>query len=203
MRCHNPFGFLPGAVTFWTIVIYAAILIPLVYVHESVPPAPSARTIAASGLNLTEAWWDLTTIAKSYHPYNSRENEVVGDFILKRIEEILVRNGVDYDKEESGGVKWGKSHITERSASRSAAVTVFDDNISNVTWAAASRVLSYGNAGYFEGTNKMVYIRGSEDEEGKWWESNRDIRLIGKGGVLVNAHYDSSVLHLLSPLCRC
>lgn len=193
MKCHNPFGFSPAAVTFWTIVVYAAILIPLVVIHESVPPARSPSSIGASGINLTEAWWDLTTITKSYHPYNSRENEHVGDYILKRIEEILNRTGIDWTKEDSGGVKWGKSHLAERSASP--AVTVFDDNVSNVTWAAGSKILSYGNAGYFEGTNKMVYIRGTEDEEGKWWQSpNRDVRLIGKGGVLVNAHYDSSVL---------
>ncbi|KAH7362854.1 putative zinc metalloprotease [Plectosphaerella cucumerina] len=187
MRCHNPFGFRPGPVTLWTVVIYAALLIPLVWIHESVPPVPS--TIPA-GINLTEAWWDLTTISRDYHPYNSHENEVVGDYLLQRISEILDRSGLHWTKEDAGGVKWGKSSIEPRASSP--AVTVFDDNVSNVTWASGSKVLSFGNAGYFEGTNKMIYIRGTEDEEGEWWRSpNRDVRLIGRGGVLVNAHYDS------------
>jgi Zn-dependent M28 family amino/carboxypeptidase len=39
----------------------------------------------------------------------------------------------------------------------------------------------------------MVYIRGSEDEEGDWWneKSLETMKTHGKGGVLVNAHYDS------------
>lgn len=74
-------------------------------------------------------------------------------------------------------------------------MTVFDDNLANVTWATDIGMLGDHTAGvgtYFEGTNKLVYIRGTEDEEGEWWKSGKnDVRVIGKGGVLVNAHYDS------------
>lgn len=71
------------------------------------------------------------------------------------------------------------------------AVTVFDDTVSNVTW-ASTKALGWYGPGYFEGTNKAVYIRGTEDEDGEWWKSkNRNVRVIGRGGVLVNAHYDS------------
>lgn len=105
MRCHNPFGFRPGPVTFWTLIVYAAFLFSLVYIHETVPPAPHSPT-PTTGINLTDAWHDLTTISKSYHPYNSRANEEVGDYILQRITEILERNEVDWTQEESGGVQW-------------------------------------------------------------------------------------------------
>ena len=79
------------------------------------------------------------------------------------------------------------------------AVTVFNDIVSNVTFSSLG---SIGTAGqgrhpgqsiYFEGTNIIVYIRGTEDDGGEWWKA--DDFGMGKsskmGGVLVNAHYDS------------
>lgn len=55
-----------------------------------------------------------------------------------------------------------------------------------------------GNAAYFEGTNIIVYIRGTLDEEGDWWKKRASHRRlpIGQGGVLVNAHYDSYAIPL-------
>ncbi|KAM0327662.1 hypothetical protein ACHAQA_005955 [Verticillium albo-atrum] len=204
MKCHNPFGFRVGPVTFWSIIIYVALLVPLLWIHETVPPAPSSPT-PTPGINLTEAWHDLTTITKHYHPYNSRDNERVGDYILERIANILDRKGINWTLERTGSVPGTKTiapnHEIDASrelSSRSSsvpAVTVFDDNISNVTWATDIGMLGDHTAGvgtYFEGTNKLVYIRGTEDEEGEWWRSGKtDVRVIGKGGVLVNAHYDS------------
>lgn len=78
-------------------------------------------------------------------------------------------------------------------------VTVFNDLLSNVTVSFGGLPGSRkggaqtGNAAYFEGNNIIVYIRGTLDEEGEWWKKrNNQRRLpIGKGGVLVNAHYDS------------
>jgi hypothetical protein len=78
-------------------------------------------------------------------------------------------------------------------------VTVFNDLLSNVTVSFGGLPGSRkdgaetGNAAYFEGTNIIVYIRGTLDEEGEWWNKRRSNRKlpIGKGGVLVNAHYDS------------
>jgi hypothetical protein len=77
-------------------------------------------------------------------------------------------------------------------------VTIFNDLQSNVTFSALG---SLGSAGlgrrpgqsvYFEGTNIIVYIRGTEDDDVEWWKaddlsSNKSLK---KGGVLVNAHYD-------------
>ena len=78
-------------------------------------------------------------------------------------------------------------------------MTVFNDLLSNVTClyggvtATASASKAQGIATYFEGTNVIVYIRGTLDEDGEWWKSvNADSsKPIGQGGVLVNAHYDS------------
>ncbi|XP_044722220.1 peptidase family m28 domain-containing protein [Hirsutella rhossiliensis] len=74
MKLCNPFAFRPGPVTFWTTVVYLAVVIPLVYVHETVPGAPADDALYG-GLNLTEAWLDLQTITRTYHPYNSHEND--------------------------------------------------------------------------------------------------------------------------------
>lgn len=81
-------------------------------------------------------------------------------------------------------------------------VTIFNDLQSNVTF---STLGSIGSAGlgrrpgqsvYFEGTNIIVYIRGTEDDEVDWWKAdNFDInKSPKKGGVLVNAHYDRYVI---------
>jgi hypothetical protein len=77
-------------------------------------------------------------------------------------------------------------------------VTIFNDLQSNVTFSALGSIGSAGlgqrpgQSVYFEGTNIIVYIRGTEDDEIEWWKaddlnSNKSFK---KGGVLVNAHYD-------------
>ncbi|OLN89797.1 Vacuolar membrane protease [Colletotrichum chlorophyti] len=202
----NPFGFTKGPVTFWLVAVYAAFIIPLVYVHESVPSIPKHLP---DGLNMTEAWLDLSIISSAYHPYNSRANDEVGAFLLKRIEEILDCNKVQWSKETgTGGVVWpkyivnvtktpGQTAARTSSVSIGSTVTVFDETTSNVTFTGISRPLGSALGGnelngvtYFEGTNKIVYIRGSQDPDGEWWKKP-DPKNIGKGGVLVNAHYDS------------
>lgn len=74
-------------------------------------------------------------------------------------------------------------------------VTVFNDLMSNVTMSFSGQPGSPASrvAAYFEGTNVLVYIRGTEDEEGEWWtkKGSRRTLPIGGGGVMVNAHYDS------------
>lgn len=67
--------------------------------------------------------------------------------------------------------------------------------MSNVTMPFAGQPGSpeSGGAAYFEGANVIVYVRGTEDEEGEWWKKQGSRRTlpIGGGGVLVNAHFDS------------
>jgi hypothetical protein len=61
-------------VTITTAVVYLAIFIPIIIIHETVPSAPKNPTVYR-GLNLTEAWLDLAELTNGYHPYNSRRND--------------------------------------------------------------------------------------------------------------------------------
>lgn len=184
----NPLAFRRGPVTFWTTLIYLAVLIPIIVVNETVPPAP--RETPFSGVNITEAWLDLTTLTQAYHPFNSHANDKVRDWLLLRIQEILDQNGASWSTDSGVGA-----------ATAADDVTVFNDVVSNLTQSMdQSRVGSNapsrangGIAAYYEGTNIMVYIRGTDDEEGEWWKRRKPKgrKLIGKGGTLINAHYDS------------
>ncbi|KAI1411915.1 hypothetical protein F5Y13DRAFT_200600 [Hypoxylon sp. FL1857] len=168
MAVANPVAFKPFAVTFWTTIAYVALLIPLIVVHETVPPPPSNPTLY-SGLNLTKSWLELTELSREYHPFNSRRNDEIHDWLLLELEEIKRRNGAN-----------------------DSSVVVLADNVSNIT--TANILFGPKAAGtYFEGTNIVVYIRGKDDPKGRWWENGAvySDKIIGKGGVLMNAHYDS------------
>lgn len=158
MRTKNPLAFRPGPVSFWTTIIYLALAVPLIWVHETVPPAPADRSLY-QGLNLTEAWLDLQTISRAYHPYNSHENDLVREFIINRTKQILDRNDLSYTTEKAGGVDWHSrsvprlhylrhlltwvrassfehqdSPVTSNDNSKPRGATLFDDRISNVSW---------------------------------------------------------------------
>jgi len=76
MRCFNPFAFSPMAVTLIITTVYILLLVPLLFIHTTVPAAPTNPTVYR-GLNLTEAWLDLTQLTDGYHPFNSRRNDDV------------------------------------------------------------------------------------------------------------------------------
>jgi hypothetical protein len=165
MALSNPIAFKPFAVSFWTTIVYLAILIPLVIVHETVPPPPSNPTLYA-GINLTKSWHDLTVLTRDYHPFNSRSNDKIHDWLLLELEEVKKQNGANDSQ-----------------------LVVLDDTSTNITVAESS-----GVGTYFEGANIIVYIRGKDDPSGQWWEDSTMMytdKVIGKGGVLMNAHYDS------------
>lgn len=198
MKLSNPFTFLPLSVTLITTAVYLAILTPLIVVHETVPPAPTNAT-AHRGLNLTEAWLDLAELSNGYHPFNSRRNDEVRDWLLRRIEGILDINGALSRLEDLGDdMEVGDSpvHGELRARTKSPPVTVFNDIVSNYTSTALATIgvdgRRLGISTYFEGSNIIVYIRGTEDEEGEWWEEPIvKGETHGKGGVMVNAHFDS------------
>lgn len=98
----NPISFRPGPVTFWTTLVYLAILIPIVIINEEPPPAPDQ--LPQGSVNLTQAWLDLTTLTKAYHPYNSRYNDEVRKFLLRRVASILDGNGVAWNTDGYVGV---------------------------------------------------------------------------------------------------
>jgi hypothetical protein len=98
MNLPSPFAFRPAQVTFWTTLVYLALVIPLVVIQETVPPAPRTST-PLPGIDLDDAWADLTAITREFHPFNSKFNEDVRVYLLERIEGILNDNGASWMKE--------------------------------------------------------------------------------------------------------
>lgn len=174
----NPLAFTPGPVTILTTLTYAALLIALVLTHVLVPTAPSHP--AHDGVNITEAWRDLQHLASTRHPFNSRENDAVRTWLLERIEDIKKESAAEYKKAST--------------SAEAPAIFVFDDIHTNLTFSsegiATTAVTTGGISVYFESTNVFVYVRGSQDDQSEWW-NKKDGKPSGKGGVLVNAHYDS------------
>ncbi len=181
----SPIRFTPLPVTIITTLVYSALIVALLVIHLVVPPAPSH---SPKGIDLVEAWRDLQEISNGFHPYNSRRNDHVRDWLLRRIEAILDDNKIIHSK-----TKFDRLFTGDAKASQ---VVVFNDVTSNVTFSSEGPRTSSGSENkpgtsvYFEGTNIIVYIRGSEDKPGDWWR-NQSERHDGRGGVLVNAHYDS------------
>ncbi|KAL2836362.1 hypothetical protein BJY01DRAFT_238308 [Aspergillus pseudoustus] len=160
----NPLAFTPWPVTLITSAVYLAFAIPLLVVHHVVPSAPSSDP---AGLSLTEAWSDLQNLTSGYRPYNSRQNDKIHEWLLQRVDEIINAAPPATTDDEN---------LPD--------VFVFDDTRSNLTFSRDNLAV------YFEGTNILVYIQGQEDSLERWWD-NPGGRPKSKGGVLVNAHYDS------------
>ena len=171
---HNPFAFTPLPVTIWTTTIFIALFAALLSTHIVVPPAPSNR-VPTPGVNLNEAWQDLQFLTNGFHPYNSRRNDAVRNWLLERIEDITRR---------SDALRLSLGSSVRRKDGNSS-VHIFNDVTSNLTFSSSNSSLSVAHTGL----NIIVYIRGTEDEPGDWWKTDA-----GSGetyGVLINAHYDS------------
>ncbi|EAT86623.1 protease [Parastagonospora nodorum] len=125
---------------------------------------PDYPSKTPDGVNLTQAWSDLEKITRRFHPYNSHANDDVRDYLLTRVKSIIASKKLGGDQ-----------------------VELIDDNESNATFSSGSTTV------YFEGTNIIVAIRGSEDDEPYHspQSSPPGERRLDNGGVLVNAHYDS------------
>lgn len=168
MAFSNPLAFTRSPVTIITTAIYIALIAILIIIQVDLPSTPSSPT-PVPGVNLTEAWQDLQLLTSQYHPYNSHRNDFVHDWLISRIQAILKKNN----------------------ASKKSAY-LFDDQVSNLTSSTAStKSLKRGAISvYFEGTNIITYIRGTEDDKDEWWE-DEDGKPSQRHGVMVNAHYDS------------
>ncbi|KAF2652811.1 putative zinc metalloprotease [Lophiostoma macrostomum CBS 122681] len=117
------------------------------------------------GTNISEAWQDLEYITRQYHPYNAHANDEVRKYLLSRVKHIIASKELASDQ-----------------------VEVIDDTISNLTFSSGSTSV------YFEGTNIIIAIRGSEDTQTFYPATQNPLaatRAAEIGGVLVNAHYDS------------
>jgi hypothetical protein len=175
----NPFAFTPSPDAFVIVAVYVALLSPLIAIHNVVPAEPASPTPVA-GVNLTEAWADLQYLTNGYHPYNSRRNDQVRSWLLRRIDDILKRNGA-----AASPSVVGDPHAVDAPA------VVFDDLTSNLTFGSMDSDISIA----FTGTNIVVYIRGTEDAPHEWGlptdPADPDPPKSSNGGVLVNAHFDS------------
>ncbi|OJK02853.1 hypothetical protein ASPACDRAFT_75958 [Aspergillus aculeatus ATCC 16872] len=186
----NPLAFTRWPVTLITTAVYLAFVIPLLVVHHVLPSAPSASS-TPDGLDLHEAWADLQVLTNGYHPYNSRRNDEVRDWLLRRVKEIVHDNDADTPgQSDHRAYQYQGFHepptIYNADDESRPTVYIFDDNQSNLSF-VGNTLKSSNTAVYFEGTNLLVYIRGEDDD---------DVDLVlgsegGSGGVLVNAHYDS------------
>lgn len=161
----NPLAFRPLPVTIISGLVYCALFVSLLLAHHHTPAAPSS-SVPFAGINITEAWFDLKFLTDGYHPYNSRRNDIVRNWLLQRLDEILESNNASYSIE------------TARAQSHDSKVTIFNDIQSNLTFSAGQ------TSTYFEGTNIIVYVRGTSDGPDGW-------RTHKGSGVMVNAHYDS------------
>lgn len=185
-RLSNPLAFTPGPVTFFTSIIYAALIVALIVTHNTVPTAPRSST-PVKGINLTEAWQDLQSLTATYHPYNSRSNDGVRKWLVGRINDILKENNVTENQPAASN----SISYSYHTGSTTPGVYLFDDTLSNLTFSSAGSTTSTnGLSVYFEGTNIIFYIRGSDDDDTEWWNDTKG-KPQDQGGVLVNAHYDS------------
>jgi hypothetical protein len=126
---------------------------------------PKCPSSTPVGTNITQAWLDLEHITGQFHPYNSRANDDVRTYLLSRARDIVTSKNLGSDS-----------------------VRIIDDNVSNATFSSRNTTV------YFEGTNIIIAIRGSEDKEPFYTASQTHLtrrRAAVNGGVLVNAHYDS------------
>ncbi|OQO00887.1 hypothetical protein B0A48_13574 [Cryoendolithus antarcticus] len=162
----NPIAFVPAQVTIISTAVYIALFSILIYIHNNVPALPSSPT-PANGINLTTAWLDLEEISSQYHPFNSRRNVEVKEYMLEKV--LDVARGLKKDGREGDITIWDGA----------------DENVTFVdTWSQKPYTL------YVENENIVIYIRGTDDEPGPWWTSHEPYKG-PKGGVLLNAHYDS------------
>ncbi|CAK4028810.1 Vacuolar membrane protease [Lecanosticta acicola] len=180
-RSWNPIAFLPLQVSIIGSAVYIALFAVLLWLAHTVPSAPSTATPAA-GINLTQAWLDLEQISDGYHPWGSRRNDLVREYLLRRVGEIL--EGVDHETVYAVN---GTFKRAGRERAQETLVTVFANDTSNFTawddWTKRPYTL------YGESENIIVYIRGQDDRAGEWW--NETAPYEGASGVLVSAHYDS------------
>jgi hypothetical protein len=176
-KSKNPFGFTPWPVTFWTTLVFAALFASLVTVHTTVPPAPKNPT-PRPGINVTQAWLDLQHLSNGFHPYNSRRNNAVRTWLLQRIDEIIAKN--------NASISTSGRFTKQETGDKDKAVHIYNDLSSSLIFGARGSPLTVA----YTGENIIVYIRGSEDEPGRWWEDAKS-DAGHKSGVLINAHFDS------------
>ena len=189
IRRYNPVAFRQRPISIILCATYISLFAGLLYTHHVVPQSPRVGD-PVRGINLTEAWSDLQRISTLYHPYNSHENDGVRAWLIERIKETLNENQVDFEYVHQ---HWSDSDPIssspyEVSRSQQKEVVIFDDNASNATFA---RSREGSTSVYFEGSNIIVYVKGSAAEADIPSTSSQLPPSFQSHCVLINAHFDS------------
>lgn len=168
----SPIPFTPTLTTLLALTTYIIITVLLLVIHF-VPPRniPSQASQDEARISVVDAWHDLQHITGDwgFHPYNSHANDKVKEYLVRRINQILEANKVGIGSHDGD---WNGNGVK---------VQIVDDVQSNVTFAAESSGVSV----YYEGTNLIVIVEGTENA-GKSEDDKERL-----GAVLVNSHYDS------------
>ncbi|KAH0609719.1 uncharacterized protein H6S33_012265 [Morchella sextelata] len=138
-------GFKVLPVTIVTLGTYFLIWGYILHLDGTVPDVVSLAEQESWGVSVEEAYADLVALTKKSHPYNSAQIDVVGRWLVARLEQIIGEGeGEGMGERGSGGVE------------------LFGDDVTgvglNATWVRPSD----GIAVYFEGRNIMVYIHGTD-----------------------------------------
>lgn len=185
LRRSNAAAFSQWPVTVILCVTYVALFTGLLHTHHVVP-SPPKDSGSSNHVNLTQAWYDLQHLSSGYHPYNSHNNDDVRAWLIQSIKAILDDNKASYKhlhQRTQDAVVHSQSHASIQKGD----VVLYDDAASNVTFAP----IRQGNLSvYFEGTNIIVYIKGSKSSASQDAESHHSPQPTPRC-VLVNAHYDS------------
>lgn len=86
-------GFRPLPVTLFTLVTYLSLFTALIWTDRRVPGVASRSELDRWGVSVDEAFKDLEFLTRTHHPYNSRSNDGVREYLLARIQQILSENG--------------------------------------------------------------------------------------------------------------
>ncbi|KAI5838323.1 hypothetical protein DFP73DRAFT_485917 [Morchella snyderi] len=163
-------GFRPLPVTFLTLVTYLSLFTALIWIDRRVPDVASRSELDSWGVSVDEAFKDLEFLTRTHHPYNSRSNDGVRQYLLARIQQILSENGV-------GG--FNGSDLAQLGDRYDGTVELINDGADSAKGSNATFFQDrLGSTVYFEGTNIIVYIHGERPAS-------------ELSPALVNAHYDS------------
>ena len=184
MRLQNPLSFTPLPVTILTAAVYVILIASLLVEHYTLP-----RPRPIEGIDLNLAWHDLQTISNGFHPFNSHRNDEIRIWLLEKLDSIVQTNQKSSLHVQSIDEYSLSDSSPDTSRSKQGPLRIFNDVVSNASTASNSTFGRPGYSTYFESTNIIVYIRGSEDDPTEWWLNKRKPE--GSGGVLMNAHYDS------------
>lgn len=133
--------------TILTLITYITLFSALLWIDRSPPQVACGSELDHWGVSVDEAWRDLQVLTREFHPYNSRQNDDVRQFLLDRIRGILADNGVEGFNDDIS---------PEDTAHYDGTVELIDDGVgstpgSNVTFAGSAQGnLTVGPFPYFQ-----------------------------------------------------